>query len=217
MEPDTPIEVNPRSGSYRKILTRDFVLCFFSQFAFTSVFHILIPTLPIYLSRLGSTEVEIGVLVGVIGVSSLIFRPLVGRALQRIPEKRFMILGAILMTLSSAAYLWVFSFWLFLIVRIVQGISLALFYTATITLVANISPEEHRGQTISYYYLAFNISFALSPSLGMLLINHFNFTVLFLACIGLSLCSLFIADKLGPRVMAPPKNRPPEEDSFFSR
>jgi hypothetical protein len=69
-----------------KIFTRDFVLCFLGQFTFSSVFHILIPTLPIYLSRLGSTEVEIGILVGSIGISSLVFRPFVGRALLRIPE-----------------------------------------------------------------------------------------------------------------------------------
>jgi len=65
----------------RKILTRDFVLCFSAQFTFTSVFHILIPTLPIYLLRLGSSEVEIGILIGILGVSSLVLRPLVGRAL----------------------------------------------------------------------------------------------------------------------------------------
>jgi hypothetical protein len=73
----------------QKILTRDFVLCFFAQFAFSSVFFILIPTIPIYLSRLGATEAGIGILVGVLSVSSLILRPLVGRALLKIPEKKF--------------------------------------------------------------------------------------------------------------------------------
>jgi len=48
----------------QKILTRDFVLCFFAYFAFSLVINILIPTLPIYLSRLGSNEVEIGILIG---------------------------------------------------------------------------------------------------------------------------------------------------------
>ena len=53
----------------QKILTRDFVLCFFAQFTFSSVFYVLIPTLPIYLSRLGAKEAEIGVLIGVFSVS----------------------------------------------------------------------------------------------------------------------------------------------------
>jgi MFS family permease len=88
-----------------KILTRDFILVFLAQFAFISVFHILIPTLPIYLSRLGSTEEEIGVLIGIFFFSSLVLRPFIGRALLKTPEKTFMIVGALLFALTSIAYL----------------------------------------------------------------------------------------------------------------
>ena len=89
----------------RKIFTRDFILCFLAQFTFTFVFFNLIPTLPIYLSRLGSTEVEIGVLIGISAASSLVLRPFVGRALLKIPEKTFMIAGLLLVAFTSAAYL----------------------------------------------------------------------------------------------------------------
>ena len=82
----------------KKILTRDFVLSFFAQFTFSSVFSILIPTIPIYLSRMGAKEAEIGVLVGALSVSSLVLRPLVGRALLKIPERRFMIVGTLFYT-----------------------------------------------------------------------------------------------------------------------
>jgi membrane protein implicated in regulation of membrane protease activity len=78
-----------------KILNRGFILTFFAHFALLSVFYILIPTLPIYLSRLGSTEIEIGVLIGISTVSSLVLRPFVGRALLKTPEKNFMFTGII--------------------------------------------------------------------------------------------------------------------------
>ena len=64
-----------------KCFTSYFILVFFAQVAFTVVGYILIPTLPVYLARLGSKETEIGVLIGSYGVSSLVFRPFVGRAL----------------------------------------------------------------------------------------------------------------------------------------
>ena len=186
----------------QKILTRDFILCFAAaQFTFTSVFHILIPTLPIYLSRLGSTEVEIGVLIGSLSVSSLILRPFVGRGLAKIPERHFMIAGA--SCLASVAYLFARPFWPFLVVRIFQGIGLAFFYTASSTFIANISPEAHRGQSLSYFYLAFNISFALAPTFGMFLINAFSFNVLFLLCLGISLGSLFLTTRLRKRQIEP--------------
>ena len=201
----------------QKILTRNFVLCFFAQFTFTSVFHILIPTLPIYLSRLGSSEVEIGVLIGSLGVSSLVLRPFVGRALLKIPEKSFMITGAIIFALTSIGYLLTSPFWPFLMVRIFQGIGMAFFYTASVTLIANISPEAHRGQSLSYFYLAFNISFALAPSFGMFLINHFGFTLLFLVCLGLSLCSIFLTTQLGKRQIEPIEDLSNQDESFLSR
>jgi MFS family permease len=200
-----------------KIFTRDFILGFFAQFAFSSVFFILIPTIPIYLSRLGSTEAGIGVLVGAMSASSIILRPVVGRTLLRIHERDFMIAGALIYAFASIAYLISQPFWPFLIVRIFQGVGLALFATASFSLILRISPEAHRGQSLSYFYLAINIAFALAPSFGMLLINHFTFTVLFLACCGLSLCSLFITMKLEKRpsdLLDPPSV---EREPFLSR
>jgi MFS family permease len=187
----------------QKILSRDFILCFFAQFAFSLVFCLLIPTIPIYLSRFEAKEAEIGFLIGIFSVSSLILRPVVGRALLTIPERNFMIPGTILYVFSSIAYLLAPPFWPLFIVRVIHGIGLGLFSTASFTLVANITPERHRGQLISYFYLSFNMAFALGPYFGMLIINQFNFVVLFWVCTGLSLCSLFITLKLGKREVIP--------------
>jgi len=205
----------------QKILTRDFILIFFAQFTFSSVFSILIPTLPIYLSKVGAKEAEIGALVGALSVSSLVLRPLVGRALLKIPERSFMIAGALLYTSSSIAYLIAPPFWPFLIVRIFQGFGLALFATASFTLVANITPETNRGQIISYFYLSINFAFALAPYLGMLLINQFsfpfNFNVLFLVCTGLSLCSLFITLKFRKAPAVPSAHPSLQKQPLLSR
>jgi len=201
----------------KKILTRDFILSFFAQFAFSSVFCILIPTFPIYLSSFGTKEAEIGVLVGILSVSSLILRPFVGRALLKIPEKKFMIAGAFLYTLSSMAYLFAPPFWPLLIVRILHGIGLAFFSTAAFTLIANISPEAHRGQSLSYYYLAINLAFVLAPYFGMLLINQFKFSILFLVCMALSLCSLFITTRLSKIQAVPLENPSAKKEPFLNR
>jgi MFS family permease len=192
----------------RKIFTREFILAILSQFSFMSVFFILIPTLPIYLMKSGSGEAEIGVLVGIFFVSALALRPFVGRALVRIPEKTFMVTGAVLFALTSLAYLVAPPFWPLLMVRALQGIGLALFHTASFTLVANISPEDHLGQSLGYFFLAPNVSLALLPSLGMFLINRFSFTFLFLTCLGLSLCALGITLQFKRRSVTPSENPP---------
>ena len=201
----------------KKILTRDFILSFFAQFAFSSVFFTLIPTIPIYLSRLGSTEAGIGVLIGALSVSSLVLRPLVGRALLKIPERNFMIAGTLLYAFSSIAYLVAKPFWPFLIVRILQGIGLAFFATASFTLISRISPEAHRGQSLGYFYLAINIAFALAPSFGVALMNLFDFPVLFIVCAGLSLGSLFITLKLEKRGIDPLEEQSIQDQPLLSR
>jgi MFS family permease len=205
----------------QKILTRDFILNFFAQFSSSSVFYILIPTLPIYLSRMGAKEAEIGVLVGALSVSSLVLRPLVGRALLRIPERSFMITGALFYASSSIAYLFAPLFWPLLAIRIFQGVGLAFFTTASFTLVANMTPDSNRGKVIGYFYLSINFAFALAPYFGMLIINQlsssFNFKVLFLVCTGLSLCCLFITLKLKKMQGLPIAHPSSQKQPFLSR
>ena len=201
----------------QKILTRDFVFNFLAQFAFSFVSFILVPTIPVYLSRFEAKAGEIGFLIGILSVFSLIPRPFIGRALLRIPERKFMIAGAMLYTLSSIAYLLAPPFWPFLIVRILQGVGLAFFSTASVALIANITSENRRGQIISYYFLSFNFAFALAPYFGMVLINQFSFTALFLVCTGLSLGTLFITLKLKEVQSAPIENESIQRQPFFSR
>ena len=201
----------------RKIFTRDFVLAFFAQFTSSFVFYILIPTLPIYLSRSGSTEVETGVLIGIFFFSSLVLRPFVGKALLRIPEKTFMMVGALLYVFSSVTYLFAPPFWPFLIVRVLHGIGFAFIHTSAFTLVVNISSEAHRGQTLGYFSLAMTLSSALAPSIGVSLINHFSFSLLFLVCLGLSLCSLSIMNQLGRRQIVPSQDPSIEKGFFLDR
>jgi MFS family permease len=181
------------------------------------VFSILLPTLPIYLSQSGSKEVEVGVLMGVFAVSSLILRPLVGRALLKIPERVFMTAGALLYALTSVAYLFSPPFWPFLIVRVFQGIGVAFASTALFTLVANISPEGHRGQSLSYFFLTYNFASALAPPFGIFLINQFGFAVLFLVCLGLSLCALFVTRLLRKRPVPPLQDSSVEDGFLLSR
>jgi predicted MFS family arabinose efflux permease len=201
----------------QKILTRDFVFASISQFTFSIAFHILYPTLPIYLSRLENTEADIGILIGVMGVSSLICRPFVGRALSKTPEKKFMIIGVLFFVFASAAYLFAPPFWPFLVVRVIHGIGLAFFYTASFTFISNTSPETQKGQALSYFLLSINISLALAPLLGMFIINHFSFPILFLFCLGLSLCSLLTINELGRRKATSSEDSSAEEGFLLNR
>ncbi len=201
----------------KDIFSRSFFLAFLAMFTFTSVFHILLPTLPLYLSRLGAKEDEIGIIIGIFFVSSLMLRPFIGKSLTKIPEKNFMIVGTLFFAFTSISYIFVSPFWPILIVRLLQGAGFAFFHTASFTMIVNISSKEHRGQSLSYFYLAINVAGAIGPSFGMLLINHFNFNILFLTCLVLSLSSLLISYKLEKKIITEADDLSFGEGFFLNR
>jgi len=201
----------------QKILSRDFILTFLALLAFSSSSTLLIPTLPIYLSKLGCVEVEIGVLIGILGISSMVLRPFVGKGLLKVPEKTFMMIGAFILAISSFAYLVAPPFWPLLIVRALQGVGWAFFDTASLILISNITLDVHRGQSLTYFLTAHNIAFAAVPPLAILIINHLGFTFLFLVCAGLSLSALFITVKLKDRPVEPLEDQSMKDQPFLHR
>jgi len=178
------------------IVTRDFLFAFFGLLAFIVNQHALYPTLPIYLKTLGSNTREIGVLVGILGISSLFARLIAGGALRKYSEKNVMMFGAIVSILTFLAFIVLRPFWPLLAVRFFQGIAFACIDTAALAFVVRVTPLAHRGQAIGYFTLAPILSTALVPLGAMFLINQYSFTTLFLTCVGLSLCSFFFAWKL---------------------
>jgi MFS family permease len=62
-----------------------------------------------------------------------------------------------------------------------------------------------------------SISGALGPSIAIFLVNHFSFTALFLACSGLSFCSLCITCRLGKRQVVPLQDSSFDDGFLLSR
>lgn len=185
------------------IVTSDFVCAFFGLLAFIVNQHALYPTLPIYLKTLGSNTRQIGVLVGILGVSALLSRLIAGAALRRYSERTVMMFGAIVSILTFLAFMVLRPFWPLLAVRFFQGVAFACIDTAALAFVVRVTPLAHRGQAIGYFTLAPVLSTALVPLGAMFLINRYSFNTLFLTCVGLSLCSFFFAWKLkGPETIA---------------
>jgi len=189
-------ETSISQHTIKNILNRDFVLGFLAFFSFLTAYFSLYPTLPIFLARLGSDEREIGALIGILGASSLVFRFFVGGALTRYSEKSIMMFGALLFALTLVASIVLLPFWPFLTLRFFQGVAYACLSTAALACIVNIIPSVYRGQALGYFMLAPSLALATGPSFGMFLVNHYGFTVLFLICTVLSLCSFFFSWKM---------------------
>jgi MFS family permease len=209
---------NEKSVSYysvKNVLTHDFVFGFLALFVFIVAYHALIPTLPIFFARLGSNETEIGVLVGIFGASSLVFRLVAGSILLKYSEKHIMMFGALIFAFTFLASIVLRPFWPFFAVRLFQGVAFAFLDTAALAFIIKVTPLKNRGQAISYFVLAPPFSQAIAPSLGMSIINHYSFTILFLICTGLALCAFFFSWKLKGQKIVTTNHDTSSNDSPF--
>jgi predicted MFS family arabinose efflux permease len=194
----------------RSLFTRDFVLVFLAYFVFIAANYALIPTLPIYFTKLGSNARQVGVLVGVMAVAALVSRFLVGGVLTKYSEKSAMLFGTLFFALTFPAAIAFSGFWPLFGVRVFQGIAFACFHTAAFAYAVNIIPPAYRARGIAYFMLAPNLAMALAAPSGMFLFNQFGFTIFFLSCMGLSLCSFFLSWKVKSRktIITPEQNIP---------
>ncbi len=201
----------------RNLFTRDFILGFFAVFAFAAAAQSLIPTLPIYLTRLGSNEREIGVLIGIVAVASLASRLFVGGILLKYPEKSVMMVGALLSAITFLASIVFRPFWPFLIIRFLQGVALACIDTAALASIISVIPLAYRTRALGYFMLAPSLAMAVAAPFGMFLINQYGFTILFLSGAGLSFCALFLSWKVkGQKVAISHKAAPSHSTSFLN-
>jgi predicted MFS family arabinose efflux permease len=184
---------NVSRHSVSAIATRNFVLAFLAFFTFLVSYFALMPTLPLYFARLGSDAGDIGVLVGIYSVSSLVARLLAGGALSRYSEKSVMVFAALLFAVSFLACIVLRPFWPFFVLRLFQGVMYACFDTAAFSFIVKVTPLAYRSRALGYWMLAPGLATVIAASFGMFLVNEFGFTILFLFCMGLSLCSFLLA------------------------
>ena len=177
----------------KDLFTRDFVLGVIAVFFFSAAFQSLTPTLPIYLTRLGSNEREVGVLIGIFAVASLASRLFVGGALLKYREKSVMMVGALLSAITFLASIICRPFWPFLMIRFLQGVALACMDTAAIAAIIHVIPPAYRARALGYLMLAPSLALALAAPLGMFVINQYSFTLLFLSGAVLAFCALVLS------------------------
>ncbi len=77
------------TGEKNPLWTRDFILLSIANLAMFTGFYLLVPTVPKFASTaLGANKVQIGYLVGIISLASVIIRPFAGYLLDSLDDLR---------------------------------------------------------------------------------------------------------------------------------
>lgn len=173
-----------------KIWSRDFLLIWIANFFIFLGFQMTLPTLPLFVEKLGGNEQLIGWIVGIFTFSALLIRPFAGHALETKGRRFIYISGLVIFVISVGSYAFAQSLFFLFIMRIIQGLGWGLSTTASGTIATDLIPAKRRGEGMGYYGLSGNLALAIGPALGLALVIHIPFDQLFFICALLGLIAL---------------------------
>ena len=153
-----------------KLLTRNFILTSLSTFTIFTSFYFLLVTLPEYITQLGGSESEVGLIIGVFTISAVLLRPFIGREVDRRGRKIILLAGTAVFLISMLLYSYTTSVLSLLLLRVLHGIGWGAATTAASTLIADIAPPSRRGEAMGVFGISSNVAMAIGPILSFVLL-----------------------------------------------
>ena len=197
------------TSSYCFILAANFLLYF--------GFWLLIPVLPFYLSEVFSAGNSIiGIILSCYTVAALCIRPFSGYFLDSFARKPLYLIAYFIFMTMFAGYIIAGSLTLFIIFRIIQGVSFGMVTVGGNTVVIDIMPSSRRGEGLGYYGLSNNIAMAVGPMSGLFLHDAgMSFTTIFCCSLGSCMAGFVCASLVKTPYKPPVKREPISLDRFI--
>ena len=153
---------------------------------------------PLFITSHGGSKSDIGIIMGVFALSSVLCRPWISAMIDRIGRKRSYTVGCMTLSILPLIYLLfrgeLSHFYLPLIlVRIFHGVGLAICFTSVFTYIADIVPEGRLNEGIGIFGITGITGLAVGPIIGETVIRAFGFPIFFLAASGMAILGLLLS------------------------
>ncbi len=113
-------------------------------------FGILQFVLPIYGKQLGASALEIGGLFSIFSIMTVLFRPLVGWALDRLGRKLFFVMALVGYAATMALFSASGNLTGLYLARLAQGIASSLMWISAYTIATDLAPAKERGSAVGH-------------------------------------------------------------------
>jgi MFS family permease len=168
------------AGDTFRLWSKNFILICLANFFYFGSFYFLIPTMPQYVNVLGGTPSQIGMVMGWFTLAAVAARPYFGKLVDRYGHKKFMLCGSALFILFFILYMYTRTVGLLYVVRALHGVAHACFMAASSAYIADLAPQNRRGEVIGIYGTSNIVAMALFPAWGSAIVSGTdNFTLLF--------------------------------------
>lgn len=159
----------------------------------------LYAVLPAYAAGLGISLAAVGVLLSANRLIRLVSNPLVGALADRFNRRRLVLLGLTTGVFSTLLYSAADGFWLFLLGRLLWGISWSILYIGLYAMVLDVTGPSERGWSSGLLQTFYFAGLAVNPLLGGILSDRLGFDQAMLVCaaiqgLGLLAALLFLPD-----------------------
>ena len=193
-----------------KLVTYSYCFILAANFLLYFGFWLLIPVRPFYLSEVFSAgNSTIGIILSCYTVAALCIRPFSGYFLDSFARKPLYLMAYFIFMTMFAGYIIAGSLTLFIMFRIIQGVSFGMVTVGGNTVVIDIMPSSRRGEGLGYYGLSNNIAMAVGPMSGLFLHDAgMSFTTIFCCSLG-SCMAGFVCASLVKTPYKPPVRREP--------
>lgn len=200
-----------------RLVTPSYCLILAANFLLYFGFWLLIPVLPFYLNEVFQVaEATIGIVLSCYTIAALCIRPFSGYLLDTFARKPLYLFAYFIFMLIFAGYMLAGTLTLFIILRIVHGLSFGTVTVGGNTLVIDIMPSSRRGEGLGYYGLANNIAMSIGPMFGLFLHNAGEpYTVIFSYALGACILGLLAASMVKTTYRPPMKHDPISLDRFI--
>lgn len=178
-----------------KLWTKDYITIMIAACGISFTTHFFLTTLPIYAQKLSNTTAYVGFITGAYTLSALALRPLSGVLVDKLGRVRFLIIGAILVSLSCFLYNFATSIILLILFRILNGAGFGIHGTAAGAVAADIIPKSRLMEGMGYFGIYGTVGFAVGPGIALSIIGDGsveNFTFLFIFAGVISIVSMFL-------------------------
>ncbi|WP_208607639.1 MFS transporter [Paenibacillus pectinilyticus] len=182
-----------------RIWTKNFVVVCMSSFFMFLTFYILATAFPLYVKdSLHGSQQQMGLSITIYVIGGVLVRPFSGQWVDRYGKKKMAIIGMVIFLLACLSYFSAKGMFLFLVIRLIHGMSYAIASTATSTIASSLVPNSRQGTGMGYFSMFMSVGMVIGPAMGLFLWRDKNIHVLLAAiCVIAALSLLFT---LGMRV-----------------
>ncbi|SDN18823.1 Predicted arabinose efflux permease, MFS family [Paenibacillus sp. yr247] len=168
----------------RKLWNRDFVAVSLSSFFLFMTFYILAVTLPIFVTdTLHGGQQQIGLVMTVFIISTVILRPLTGKWMDEWNRKKIVLFSLALFMICTLMYPLIHQYAFLLGLRFLHGIGFGMATTAAGAVAIELVPERRKGEGIGFFSLFMSLAMVVGPFLGLTIMQSHNNSLLFGVCI----------------------------------